>query len=140
MTPFGNPTLVTAEAPVMNGLANRFMIPLLRSTAGGLLGRRLAVVDYLGRRTGQHHHLVAIYVTDGRTVRITVGMAEHKTWWRNFQTPHPLRLRLAGIDHDAVAHVVRDGGQVSVVAQLTPSADPPPGEGTADRAAPAGPP
>jgi hypothetical protein len=81
-------TFTTANAAATtNNLANRFLIPLLNSRAGGLLGHRLAVVEYAGRRTGQDHELVAMYVAEGHTVRFTVGMAEHKTWWRNFETP-----------------------------------------------------
>ena len=54
---------------------------------------------------------------------IDVGMPGRKTWWRNFETRHPVRLRLAGIDHDASASVMRSGDAVSVVADLEPSAD-----------------
>ncbi len=91
------------------------------------------MVEYSGRRTGQHHELVAMYVTEGSTVLITVGMAEHKTWWRNFETLHTVRLRLAGIDRDAVAHVVRNGDQVLVVAELMPPAELHRGTVSADR-------
>ena len=45
-------------------------------------------------------------------------MAQRKTWWRNFSTAHPVRLRLGGRDHDATAHVVFDGDRVYVVADL----------------------
>ena len=45
-------------------------------------------------------------------------MWERKTWWRNFQEAHQLRLTLAGVEHDATAHVERDGDQVCVVAEL----------------------
>ena len=45
-------------------------------------------------------------------------MAERKTWWRNFEEPQPLRLRLAGEDFDTTARVVREGNMVSVVAGL----------------------
>ncbi len=48
---------------VTNGLANRFLIPLLHSTTGRRLGYRLAVVEYVGRRTGRHHQLVTMYVS-----------------------------------------------------------------------------
>ena len=125
MTPVQARTFSAANAvAVTNGLANRFLIPLLRSTGGRWLGRGLAVLEYEGRRTGDHHQLVTMYANKGTTVRITVGMAKHKTWWRNFETPHTLQLRLAGIDHDAVAHVVCEGEHVSVVAELTPAVDP----------------
>lgn len=109
---------------MMNLVANRVVIPVLRSRAGRRLGGRLAVVEYVGRRTGRRHRLVAQYATDGRTVRFMVGMAERKTWWRNFLSPHPVHLLLAGVDHDATAHVVRVGDSVSVVAELEgPSVD-----------------
>lgn len=124
MTPARTRTFTPANvAAAANGLANRVLIPLLHSTAGGRLGRRLAVLEYVGRRTGDHHQLVTMYASEGQAVRITVGMAEHKTWWRNFEDPRPLHLRLAGVDHDAVAHVVREGDQVMVLAELTPRAD-----------------
>jgi len=125
MEPPRTRTFTTANAATTTiNLANRFLIPLLNSRAGGLLGHRLAVVEYAGRRTGQDHELVAMYVAEGHTVRFTVGRAKQKTWWRNFETPHPLRLRLAGVVHDASARVVLDGDRVSVVAELIPRGDP----------------
>jgi hypothetical protein len=101
-----------------NLVANRALIPILKSRAGRALGRRLAVVEYVGRRSGKPHRLVTLYATKGRAVRIRVGMAERKTWWRNFKEPQPVRLRLAGEDYHTTAHVVREGNLVSVVAHL----------------------
>lgn len=101
-----------------NLTANRALIPILKSRAGRALGRRLAVVEYDGRRSGKSHQLVTLYATEGRVVHIRVGMAERKTWWRNFKEPHAVRLRLAGEDYDTTAHVVREGNLVSVVARL----------------------
>ena len=101
-----------------NVVANRALIPILRSRAGRRLGRRLAVVDYDGRRSGVHHQLVTQYATEDGAVRITVAMAERKTWWRNFNDAHPVRLRLAGKNYDATARVVREGSRISVVATL----------------------
>jgi hypothetical protein len=101
-----------------NIVANRLLIPLLRSRAGRRLGRRIAVVEYLGRRSGQHHQLVTQYVKEGSTVRIEVGRFDRKTWWRNFKTEHPVRLRLAGLDYDRTARVVRERNRVSVLVEL----------------------
>ncbi len=101
-----------------NAVANRLLIPLLKSSRGRRLGRRLAVVDYAGRRTGIRHTLVVGYVTDGSTVRINVGMAESKIWWRNFEEARPVHLLMAGADHKALAHVTREGDHVSVIAEL----------------------
>lgn len=102
-----------------NDMANRLLLPLLKSSAGGLMGRQLAVVQYTGRRSGLAHELVTQYVMDGPTVRISVGRSENKTWWRNFQTPYPMGLHLAGDAHTAMAHVERNGNLVFVLAELT---------------------
>jgi hypothetical protein len=86
-----------------NLVANRALIRILRSRLGRSLGRRFAVVEYLGHRSGKRHQLVTQYATDGRTVSIRVGMAERRTWWRNFDEAQPLRLRVAGEDFDTTA-------------------------------------
>ena len=101
-----------------NLVVNTALIPILKSRLGRSLGRRFAVVEYLGRRSGKPYQLVTQYATDGRTVSIGVGMAERKTWWRNFNEAQPLSLRLAGEDFDTTARVVREGNMVSVVAEL----------------------
>jgi hypothetical protein len=106
----------------LTAAANRVLIPLLESRGGRGLGRRLSVVEYLGRRSGRHHRLVTEYAIVGRTVRIPVGRSESKRWWRNFMSPHPMHLRIAGQDHVATAHVERDDGTVTVVAELVPRA------------------
>jgi hypothetical protein len=112
--------MTSRQFVMTNGFANQFLIPLLATKAGKRLGRRLAVVEYLGRRTGKRHQLVTQYTLNGMTVRISVGMAERKTWWRNFEELHPIRLRLAGVTHDTSARTMRDGNQVSVIAELRP--------------------
>jgi hypothetical protein len=104
-----------------NKVANRILGPLLRSRSAARVGRRLALIEYLGRRTGQRHQLVTQYTVDGTTVRIDVDNAERKTWWRNFQEPRPIRLRLAGVTYDATALAMRDGDHVSVIAELPPA-------------------
>ena len=76
------------------------------------------MIEYLGRRSGQHHELVTQYVKEGSTVRIEVGMFDRKTWWRNLKTDHPVRLRLAGQDYDLTGHVVRERNRVSVLVEL----------------------
>jgi hypothetical protein len=111
-----------ASFALTNLLANRLLIPFLKSRAGRRLGRRLAVVEYLGRRSGQPRRLVTQYVVEGSTVRINVGMSERKTWWRNFATGHPLRLHLADHDYATTGHAVRQGDRIEVVAGLEPRA------------------
>ena len=103
-----------------NTIANPVVLMLLKSRAGEVCGRRLAVVGYVGHSTGQPHGLVVQYQLDGSTVRVHVGLPERKRWWRNFTTPHPMSLRLAGRDHQVLAHVERDGDAVTVTAELQP--------------------
>jgi len=101
-----------------NVCVNPLLIPLLEGRAGRRLGRQLTVVEYVGRRSGRPHRFVAQYVRHGRTVRIRVGTADRKTWWRNFAAEFPLRLHLAGDRYEATAHVVREGNDVTVIAEL----------------------
>jgi hypothetical protein len=104
--------------PLTNVVANPILIPLLKSWLGRRLGQRLAVVEYVGRRSGDRHQLVAQYVRNGTTVCIRVGAADHKTWWRNFLTPRSVRLHLAGDCHDVTARAMLEGDRVTVVAVL----------------------
>ena len=59
MTDRPAPSLSAAHAAAAaNAAANRLLLPLLRTPAGRILGRRLAVIEYTGRRTGLPHELV----------------------------------------------------------------------------------
>ena len=79
-----------------NRVANPVLRALLRSPAGRPLGKHLAVIRYTGARTGQRRELVAGYARAGTAVWIWVGGAASKRWWRNFRTPAPVELWLAG--------------------------------------------
>jgi len=87
---------VPARHWLINRVANPVMRLLLRSPAGRSLGRHLAVLRYTGVRTGQRRELVAGYARAGAAVWIWVGGAASKRWWRNFRTPAPVELWLAG--------------------------------------------
>ena len=43
----------------------------------------------------------------------------HKTWWRDVQTPHPMRLDLAGHVHTTAAQAEPEGNRARVRAELT---------------------
>ena len=79
-----------------NRVANPLLLRLLRTRAGGPLGRRLAVVRYTGVRTGRPHELVVMYARAGDTIWIVVAQPEHKSWWRNLAEPRDVVLWLAG--------------------------------------------
>lgn len=109
----------TRQIPrLTNAVADPILIPLLKSSLGRPLGRHLAVVEYVGRRSGGRHRLVTQYVRNGPTVRIRVGAADHKTWWRNFITAQPVRLHLDGHCYDATADAVREDDRLTIVAVL----------------------
>jgi hypothetical protein len=79
-----------------NRVANPALRRLLRSPAGRRLGRQLGVLRYTGATSGQERELVAGYARTGTTAWIWVGDAAAKRWWRNFRTPAPVELWLAG--------------------------------------------
>jgi len=87
---------VPARHWLTNRVANPVVRGLLRSPAGRWLGKHLAVIRYTGARTGQRRQLVAGYARPGAAVWIWVGGAASKRWWRNFRTPAPVDLWLAG--------------------------------------------
>jgi deazaflavin-dependent oxidoreductase (nitroreductase family) len=96
-----------------NRVVNPVLRRLLRTRAGRVLGRRLAVLRYTGARTGRPHELVTMYVRTGDTAWIVVGQPEHKSWWRNLRTPAEVTLWLAGEQVDARAVTVEGDRQAA---------------------------
>jgi hypothetical protein len=94
---------------ITNRLANPVLRPLLLGPLGRRLGRRLAVLRYSGRRTGQIHELVVQYARHNNQVWIMPAHAERKRWWRNMLDPQPVDVWLAGRHLVGVARVVGDG-------------------------------
>jgi F420H(2)-dependent quinone reductase len=90
---------------VTNHVANPVLRVLLRSSPGRRWGRRLAVLRYCGRRTGETHELVVQYVRDGDHVWIMPAQPDRKRWWRNMRQPLPVDIRLGGHDEHGVAQV-----------------------------------
>ena len=75
---------------------NPFVIWLLRSPLHRFLSRTTMLVTYQGRKTGRNVTLPVNYVRDEETIwTLSVGK---RAWWRNFRTPTPAVLRLAGRD------------------------------------------
>ena len=83
---------------VTNHLVNPILRPLLRSRIGRHFGRRLGVLRYRGRRTGQQRDLVVQCARDGGKAWVMPGQADNKTWWHNLRQPSEVELRLAGED------------------------------------------
>lgn len=100
---------------VTNRLANPLLRRLLKTRAGRLPGRRLAVIRYTGVRTRRPHELIVGYARDGDTVWIWVGSAGQKAWWRSLRAPADVDLWLAGERFRARAQAV-EGAQRPVAA------------------------
>lgn len=80
-------------------VANRVVGAVLSSPLHWLLGRRLALVRYVGRVSGQSYTLPTQYVRDGDRLVIVAGRADGKRWWRNFTEPMPAEVLLDGTWH-----------------------------------------
>lgn len=70
---------------------------VLGSPAHDLLGSRLLVLEYRGRRSGRSFRIPLRYAegSDGSLVAIAVR-PERKLWWRSFAAPRPATLTLRG--------------------------------------------
>lgn len=80
-----------------NHLANPVVRAVARSPAHGLLGRRLALLAYRGRRTGRRHELPVMAAHSGTDLVVLVGQHTAKTWWRNFgSSPQEVQVLLRG--------------------------------------------
>lgn len=87
---------------------NTMAMGVLRSPLHRMMSKSLLVLTYLGRRSGKTYELPLQYLdVDGRLV-IWAGNASEKTWWRNFETPAAVIVRLRGSDVDAKASLVED--------------------------------
>lgn len=102
---------------VTQRLVNPILRPLLRGPLGGGLGRRLAVLRYRGRRTGEPHELVVQYAGGGDRVWIVPGHPERKRWWRNMLAPRPVEVWLAGRRRTGIARVLPGTGDDPEVAE-----------------------
>ena len=93
-------------------LANPIVTRVLRSPLHGLLSRRLLLLGYEGRRSGQYYETPVLYrETDDGIVVLTP--TTHTTWWRNFEDGHPASVLLRGRWRDGVGTVVTDADAVT---------------------------
>ena len=105
---------------------NRFVNPIvraiLRSPLHGVLSGRLLLLTYT-RGNGETRTIPVGYALDGQTVRIAVGAAEHKRWWRAVRRHPEVTLLIRGVrsggpsraspSDNAVTVEVDLGGRVS---------------------------
>jgi deazaflavin-dependent oxidoreductase (nitroreductase family) len=85
---------------------NTIVLAILRSPAHRLLSGQAIELRYTGRKSGREYALPVQYVRDGDRLIVRPQGAQRKTWWRNFRTPQPVAVRLAGRAYEATAQVL----------------------------------
>jgi deazaflavin-dependent oxidoreductase (nitroreductase family) len=85
---------------------NAVVLAVLRSPAHRLLSGVAVELRYTGRRSGRRYVLPVQYARDGSRLVVAPQDPDSKTWWRNFRTPQPVTVRLAGRLRDGTARVV----------------------------------
>jgi deazaflavin-dependent oxidoreductase (nitroreductase family) len=95
---------------VRNHLINPVVRTLARTPAHRLLGRRLVLLAYTGRRTGRRRELPVMSAPAGDDLVVVVGQHGAKTWWRNFgPTPQDVSVRADGQVKPRAAHLLGAG-------------------------------
>ena len=88
------------------GRFNGLVVGILRSPFHLLLSWGLTAITVTGRRTGKRYTIPVGYQRDGETVDILVSEAPTKQWWRNYEEPRPMELRLRGRSHRGTARAL----------------------------------
>jgi hypothetical protein len=73
------------------------------STPGiqAMVGRDVALLTFTGRKTGTTYTIPVSYHREDDTV--TVVTKRVRNWWRNFENPAQVRMRLAGFEYTGKA-------------------------------------
>jgi deazaflavin-dependent oxidoreductase (nitroreductase family) len=95
--------------PMKRPQGNSVVLAILRSRAHRLLSGMAIELRYTGRRSGRQYVLPVQYAREGGRLVVAPQRAESATWWRNFRTPQPVTVRLAGRLLDGQARVVAPG-------------------------------
>jgi membrane protease YdiL (CAAX protease family) len=99
------------------GWMNHAVNPLVRAglrtpVVRTVLGRRLALVGFTGRRSGRALVAPVRYVRAGDTVWVLPGHPDRKVWWHNLEDPGATAsLLLAGDRLGGPAAVLREGDE-----------------------------
>lgn len=66
-----------------------------------LVGQGVALLTFTGRKTGKTYTIPVSYHREDDTVTVVTKRA--RAWWRNFETTHEIKVRLAGRDYSGKA-------------------------------------
>lgn len=92
--------------PIKRPRGNALVLAVLRSPAHRLLSGMAIELQYTGRRSERPYALPVQYAREAARLVVVPQGAESTTWWRNFRTPQPVRVRLEGRLRDGIARVV----------------------------------
>lgn len=104
---------------------NPMVTTILRSRLHMLLSGALCVVSWSGRKSGRRFSIPTGYQRDGDEVIVMLTKPGEKTWWKNFRSPWPADLLLAGRERTAMGELVPAGSEdfialVEKTARATP--------------------
>lgn len=85
---------------------NSFVLAVLRSPVHRLLSGMAIELRYTGRRSGREYVLPVQYARSGQRLVVRPQAVQRSTWWRNFHTPAPVTVRLAGRIRRGTAQLV----------------------------------
>ena len=105
------PPLPTIAYRVMNPL----LAALLRSPLHGLISKRLMLLSFQGRKTGQRYSIPVGYLQQGSRLFVF----SHSSWSKNFAGGAAVALRLRGQQVNGTARLIQDAGQIAEVVQMS---------------------
>ena len=88
---------------------NAVVLAVLRSRAHRLLSGSAIELRYAGRRSGRQYELPEQYAGAGDHLVVRPQHWQNATWWRNFRTPQPVTVRVAGRLRHGTARVLDPG-------------------------------
>lgn len=82
----------------------RLPIPLYRAGLGRLLGRRLVMIEHVGRTSGKPRYVVVEVVErESRALRVASGFGSRAQWYRNLRANGAAYLSTGGARRERVA-------------------------------------
>ena len=86
--------------------ANAVVETILKSPLHRLVSSKMALVRYLGERSGNEYTLPVQYADTHHGIVVLVDEHDTKTWWRNFTTMGQAQVLLAGTWVPMTAHTL----------------------------------
>ncbi|MGO1839262.1 MAG: nitroreductase family deazaflavin-dependent oxidoreductase [Candidatus Microbacterium stercoravium] len=99
----------------------RLPIPLYRAGLGRLLGRRLVMIEHVGRSSGEPRYVVVEVVErEGRALRVASGFGTRAQWYRNLRANGIAHLSTGGVRRERVrVNLLDDERSCSVLERYT---------------------